>query len=281
MKNAGWLFYRNYYAPLLTTESDRLVSFVEEGHLRLEGEKKDKVFFTRESEALTDFVWDNTLNHCFHIGNEQFELETTYPGLVIGSGYSHQTGALGEFKLGFFFDYATGLPLLPGSSVKGLIRSAFPGREQRPKVKEMKTSFIQGLLGGINESLKNIDVTALEQHIFEGKNSAGDGLSAYQHDIFLDAFITKTTDTRGNIAIKGAILAEDYITPHSDALKNPIPVRFMKIRPGVTFKFCFDLKDSQVNNIEITAEDKRKLFETIICHLGIGAKTNVGYGQFK
>ena len=43
----------------------------------------------------------------------------------MGVGYQHETGAMGEAKIGFYFDYTTGLPCLSGSSVKGIIRSAF------------------------------------------------------------------------------------------------------------------------------------------------------------
>ena len=62
------------------------------------------------------------------LGNEEhsFELTTTYPGLVLGTGYSHETGTEGEFKLGFYFDWTTGLPVIPGSSVKGILRAAGP-----------------------------------------------------------------------------------------------------------------------------------------------------------
>ena len=38
----------------------------------------------------------------------------------------HETNNQGELKLGFFFDHTSGLPMLPGSSVKGAIRGAFP-----------------------------------------------------------------------------------------------------------------------------------------------------------
>ena len=59
-------------------------------------------------------------------GLSRFDLETTYPGLLIGSGITHGSGLLGELKLGFFMDYTTGLPVVAGSSIKGVLRSAFP-----------------------------------------------------------------------------------------------------------------------------------------------------------
>lgn len=57
-------------------------------------------------------------------------LKTTYPGLVIGTGYAHGIGAKegDEFKMGFHFDHTSGHPAIPGSSIKGAIRSVFPMR---------------------------------------------------------------------------------------------------------------------------------------------------------
>ena len=54
-----------------------------------------------------------------------FELKTTYPGALIGSGLVHGVGDDHEIKIGFQFDYVSGLPYIPGSSVKGILRSMF------------------------------------------------------------------------------------------------------------------------------------------------------------
>ena len=91
----------------------------------------------------------------------------------------------------------------------------------------------------------------------------------YQHDVFLDALIT-----RGYT--QGLFLDSDFITPHRKPglLQNPIPIQFMKIRPGVEITFFFELKDGEL----LTAADKLKLFKQILLDLGVGAKTNVGYG---
>lgn len=270
MKNAGWLFYRNYYQSLT---DNQLKTFVATGKLG----KKEEVFFKDESDALLDFRWENIQNGHFPTGNQDpILLETTYPGLLVGSGYSHQTGSMGEFKAGFFFDHTTGLPVIPGSSVKGLLRSAFPGRESRAAVKTAKIEFIKEQLAEVQAGLDDMDVIHLEEQIFEGKENNGNYLPMHKHDVFLDAFIIKTEDKD-----KKRIFADDYITPHSDPLKNPVPVRFLKIRPEVTFQFNFVLHKSEVGPLTLEAENKAKLFENILKIFGIGAKTNVGYGQFK
>lgn len=272
MRNAGWLFYRNYYHWLEKPGGERFLQyFAETGKLARE---KDALF-VEESRKMTDFEFSLELNSFFPTGNQQIELETTYPGLVIGSGYGHQTGAMGEFKLGFFFDHCTGLPVIPGSSVKGLLRSAFPNRDKkRSDVQRSKSAFIHQILGSIRPELAKLHPGQLEDHLFEGKSSEGDYLPMHQHDVFLDAAITSTRNDGKRI------FGEDYLTPHPDPLKNPIPVRFLKILPGVRFQFNFLLQPSTLGALTLSAAEKTQLYRTILEQLGIGAKTNVGYGQF-
>ena len=106
-------------------------------------------------------------------------------------------------------------------------------------------------------------------------------LSIYSRDIFYDAYITKPGQA-------GRIFGNDYITPHKhstqpelDPFTNPTPIQFLKILPGVTFCFQFKLTDSMIDGETITVENKKLLLKQILLALGIGAKTNVGYGQFK
>jgi len=213
------------------------------------------------------------------LGNNSFDLKTTYPGLLIGSGYNHEVGDIKEeLKLGFFFDYTTGLPLIPGSSVKGLLRSVFPLSSDDDKMEKdiQKEEYIKELLEELKiENYDKIDISNLELEIFEGVKSKEASKNkpkerffpVSERDIFFDAYPISVSDD--------GLFSDDYITPHSDPLKNPVPLRFLKVSPGVTFKFNFDLKDGIITKIQ-----KRQLFRKILLDFGIGAKTNVGYGQF-
>uniref|UniRef100_UPI0035A05199 type III-B CRISPR module RAMP protein Cmr6 n=1 Tax=Prevotella heparinolytica TaxID=28113 RepID=UPI0035A05199 len=99
--------------------------------------------------------------------------------------------------------------------------------------------------------------------------------SIYNRDIFFDAVIVRADK-------KGRILCSDSITPHGDnPLKNPTPLTFLKIAPGCTMEFRFKLVNSEIDGQKFTAAQKKALFEEIIQTVGIGAKTNVGYGQFQ
>ena len=72
------------------------------------------------------------------------------------------------------------------------------------------------------------------------------------------------------------------MTPHKgEVLKNPIPIKFMKILPEVAIRFQFKLEDCTINGITISALQKNELFRLILKRFGIGAKTNVGFGRLK
>ena len=84
-------------------------------------------------------------------------------------------------------------------------------------------------------------------------------------DIFYDAYLTGSGQP---------FLGEDYITHHENPFKNPNPVKFLKVLPSIDIQFQFHLKDNL-----LTGDEKKKLFRRILLLLGVGAKTNVGYGR--
>jgi CRISPR-associated protein Cmr6 len=202
----------------------------------LENEKNEHVIQSKVTNLITQTV---TLDEDEMLGNTHFKATTIYPGLILGSGNAHELPDVkGQAILGFSFDYTSGLPVIAGSSVKGVIRSAFKHPE-----------YIQELLEC------DVDVEALETEIFDNG------------DVFFDAVVVASANAN--------ILGDDYITPHGDALKNPIPLRFIKVLPNVSFRFDFELRSGLISKSK-----KAKLFQDILADLGLGAKTNVGYGKF-
>ena len=257
--NIGWLFAKDYYNELerIKNQSDQ------EQSTYFEHKNKGLVY-----KKLSDYNDELTYLHLTGNNISGFELETTYPGLFTGSGIPHETGTMGEFKLGFFFDHTTGLPIIPGSSIKGVLRLAFNHPD-----------YIEHLL---KEVTLDIDIEALEHEIFAGEKKDKDNkngkiiynpLIECKRDIFFDAVILKTKNKNG------LFLGEDFITPHKDEFKDPVPLRFLKILPGVTFRFQFILNDGVF--VKIEAKEKLALFKKILLDLGIGAKTNVGYGKLE
>jgi CRISPR-associated protein Cmr6 len=269
--NNAWLFQKMYY-----------------NDPEFEWEKKDSdnavKFFTTRLATLKKTARINVAAP-FDDGLTKITLLTTYPGLVTGVGVPHETGSKGELKLGFEFDYTTGMPVIRGHSVKGKLRSAFPQYHRPPiKFQHQKAYLIHCLIENTEpteEGFKafekdkqaQLHIGAIEEEIFDGKLN-GKPLSVYRRDVFFDAYITQASQYSST---RGQYLGSDAITPHPDPLKNPVPLPFLKVLPGVQFEFRFKLNSNGL----LSAEKKKSLFEKLLLEGGMGAKTNVGYGQFK
>ncbi|MCK5058308.1 MAG: type III-B CRISPR module RAMP protein Cmr6, partial [Candidatus Aminicenantes bacterium] len=281
--NIGWLFSKYYFKGIEGDKSrlEEIKNNPEREKEKVQIEKKLSDHFDRKNENIIDKDLSNykaeldllklpdQVRNLLH-----FELTTIYPGLFTGSGIPHETHSKGEFTLGFFFDHTTGLPVIPGSSVKGVLRSAFDHPE-----------YIRFLLKEISQNEYSEDeIKELERQIFEGEKDSGEknekGDPKYipipfkDRDIFFDAVIVSPGDK------KEEFLGSDFITPHkNDEFKDPVPLQFLKVLPGVTFRFQFILHNSLDGRV--TAENKSVLFKRILQDIGIGAKTNVGYGKFE
>lgn len=269
--NLGLLYTRRYYDTLtenVLNNKKSQAEFYEKKNSRIV--EKSKSFDSQEAIPKA----------------QTFSLQTQYPGLITGIGIQHATGHEGEAKLGLAFDHTTGLPYLPGSSVKGVLRSVFPVRgssangERRQYVLDLVTK--SGML-----ALEPDEVDTLELLIFGSNNKDADN-----HDrgdvVFFDAFPVKANDK---------LLGLDFITPHtSGQFSDPVPIQFMRIQPGVTYMFSFMVRGSKLKdfvgkhlpkqpsdgNVESQVNALlKKLFVDILTTIGIGAKTNVGYGQLK
>lgn len=218
------------------------------------------------------------------------KFKTAYPGLLVGTGYAHQAfSSTQSIKLGFSFDYVSGQPYIPSSTVKGVLRSAF-----------RQTAIIKALLTGILGDANGLDdekIEDIERTIFGPRPKDSEAVrmkytDLAKRDVFLDAVVTAGDKS-------GKLLDIDYITPHVDYSQNgstvdrssdskaesmrgllePKPIRMLKVRPGVTFRFDFILpSDITAGGITLTAQQRCELYKSILSELGIGAKTNVGFG---
>ena len=235
MKNLHLLFHKTYYEKIGTAEfNDSLQAINQE------------LFQTKfDAESYLPAPVSGTTTFC---------MATAYPGMLIGTGYAHGTGledADDDINCGFSFDYVTGQPYIPGSSVKGVLSTCF----QYPEIIEQLCTNAKGI---VPELKKSIFGTAAREDC---------GV-----DVFFDAVI-RCGDTNGRI------LGSDYITPHDKSLtRNPTPIMLLKLLPGVILEFRFLLRDSVIGEITVTAKAKEKLFFELLKLFGIGAKTNVGYG---
>ena len=260
--NLHYAFWTGYYAPIWEKELS------EETNLITAEEAE-------ESNARFTGPWQDSGEE-IPFQKEAIYMEVQYPGLLTGVGYTHESG-LGEkkakeIKLGISLDPVTGLPYLPGSAVKGLLRAPFlenPG-------------YILACLG--RDPGETELAYRLEEQIF-GKKHPWDGKPDFQtetfpqgKDVFLDAYPVAAVRS-------GRLMGMENLTPHrpkhSQGLKNPIPLFFLKVIPGVVMQFRFRLTTSVVGNVAITPEEKLALFTAILEDLGAGAKTSTGFGLLK
>lgn len=244
--NMFYIYYTEYFDNLKTLSYKR----IEKGGYVFASETKAICNFEFNLSESPQKYWEKIPNY-IHL-----ELKTIYPGLIIGSGYTHELPGNDILKNGLSLDYVTGLPWIPGSSLKGLLRSVFQISENDMKLAYINSNLREDL------SLTHDECTELEESIF---NSG---------DLFLGAFPSSSNKDK-------KLLSDDFITPHSNCFENPKPIRILKIKPNIEFEFGFILKDSCLSSGKcIKIEDKKILFEKIITDFGLGAKTNTGFGQF-
>lgn len=237
MRNLNLLFNKEYYSKLGT-----------------QGFAEDVIAKNRD---LVNSEFDGEQDYKeSEIANQVFYLRTTYPGLIIGSGNMHGAGDLGDsdddVNMGFSFDYVTGQPYIPGSSVKGVLRSHFKNHPE---------AVADILNNNGNFGISKDDVANLEKMIFDNS------------DVFLDAVVYDSNE-------KNKLLDFDYITPHNEVTQNPVPIRILKVLPNVCFEFRFVLSDREINGKKLSAGKLKWIFSELLCIFGAGAKTNVGYGAF-
>lgn len=274
--NIGWLYYKDLYRNF------RQFQYKNDSHKDITVQHEEKLFKQKIGTIcrshLNSFVDLNkrilqlTSPEC---GFTSFTLKTIYPGLLTGIGLSHGVKCKGDIKVGFQFDFTTGLPYIPGSSIKGALRSVFPDPNIRDEsYNEPRISYLSSLLIDtlkINNLSKD-NILLLGQQIFQ--ESDDDTL----RDVFMDALITDVASAT-SLTIKDYFIGNDYITPHKiSPLHEPIPIQFLKVLPEVTFTFTFRL--SPVCSL-LTPQQRKKLYKEILKDIGIGAKTNVGYGHFR
>jgi Uncharacterized protein predicted to be involved in DNA repair (RAMP superfamily) len=262
--NYGWKYYRDYYHGV---------------------NLKNKVHdFGSQNKSFENTVINEVISG--ECGTYCFSLKLLDPGMVTESGCSMGIGLQSELKSDFFFDYTSGMPLIPAFLLKGTLRSVFPCYSEENSDNEQKAQFLWSLLchiRGVNpivfdkklaeeplgdKQLKIIRQIELE--IFEGQDigkELGRGymkkpkyLKPSNRDIFFDVFPEKSSDNERVLALDS---------------NNSIP--FLKVLPETKWQFNFILNDG----LYLTAIQKLELFRQIIVAKGLGEKTDLGYGHFE
>lgn len=188
--------------------------------------------------------------------------------LAVGLGIPSQS------ENGIFLDHTHGIPLIPGSALKG-------------------TTQDYALL---DQGYSKDDPHFVAIFGAQPPDSNPHFVARKGHVVFFDA-VPADTGNPFDIDIMNPHYGEYYAqqgnTPPADYLK-PNPILFLTVKAGIRFQFalaarkaCFRMKkpDGSEPVYDIPAQDlldKATAFlEGALEHLGVGGKTRVGYGLFK
>lgn len=275
MENLSKAYYKDYFEGISVSFKDNGDIETDIGDISNNGNSDNRnttllnlanrQYCEASNEAFSSFTND-------YIYDATFDLVALYPGLITGVGINHEAKVKGEFKLGIHLDYTTGLPVVYGSSVKGVLRDGFESNVEISVLKDVVPKSLHKNLDDIKIKLSKLNKTLkdLMTEIF-GEDKDKDERSVYKRDVFFDAIVCGMQDGQKSM------LAADAITPHiAGPLKEPKPIGFVRIASGTSIRFRFRLVDST-----LTIKEKLTLFKAILIAFGIGAKTNVGYGQLE
>jgi CRISPR-associated protein Cmr6 len=177
-----------------------------------------------------------------------FTMELATP-LAIGLGNAS------PLEIGLTLHHTYGMPIIPGSALKGLCRRGALKLKREDKI---SCDVFEALFGKAGESSAHA--------------SAG-------YITFYDALYDPDS-------VSGKPFHRDVITVHHPKyygggnepptdFDDPTPVPFLVIKPGARFLFVLDAPTEEWGKFT------KSLLQWCLCHLGVGAKTNAGYGYFK
>ena len=177
-------------------------------------------------------------------------------GLITGLGQTHPS------ETGVALDRNIGIPYIPSSSIKGVVRFAF-----------ILSRFLEGKIDedgkmDLDEFEKFIEIFGVggERDIEDSKGGV----------IFLDAYPSSVPELK--VDIMNPHYGEYYVddinkTPPADYL-SPVPIKFLTVKRGTEFVFRFVVKEGIA---DIALDTLKKA----ITQEGVGAKTALGYGLFE
>jgi CRISPR type III-B/RAMP module RAMP protein Cmr6 len=179
---------------------------------------------------------------------------STASRLAIGLGAEH------PWENGFSLDFSCGVPVLPGSALKGLCRAW-------AKWQGMESKLTRRLFGselGDDEAARAGDLVFLPAY-----PAPQSGQSLLEWDLLnphLPGYYRATQEDREARRIE-AVPTDD-----------PLPVSFLAVPAGVPFVFRLL---SRPGSAPGTADEGLSILARALADLGIGAKTAVGYGIFR
>ena len=196
-----------------------------------------------------------------------FELraKTTSP-FITGLGAGHPT------ETGMILDRNTGVPYIPASSIKGVLRLSCAINLAKKNEAYRKS----GIVPDNDEKLVR----------YFGSMSQNEKEASRGQLIFLDAYPAGIPKLK--VDIMNPHFSKYYSGENKQPVEteNPVPIKFLTLEKGTQFIFrCAFLPLgneilSEENRLEIE-NDVDEMFKTAFEKVGFGGKTAIGYGRFK
>lgn len=167
-------------------------------------------------------------------------------------------------NVGIYCERSSGLPLIPGTAVKGLLSTwaCWEGNET--------ALYPQNATGELMLEQRRSHFNANARRIF-GDNSDSGSTDAGEI-VFVGAF-----------PVRPPVLGLDIVTPHTNSAgvdQNPVPSPFLAIEPGTTWNFAFIAKGRNGHDSQSLFDVVRPWLTDALEQCGLGAKTAAGYGRF-
>jgi CRISPR-associated protein Cmr6 len=181
--------------------------------------------------------------------------QKTSARLAIGLGADH------PLENSITLDYSIGVPIIPGSAIKGLCRAWCT-------IHEVSSEKLEDLFGATPESghASSGTLTFLPAHPLAPEKSS-------VH--FLDVEIVNPHQPKYYREAAKPRPSSAKLIP--DPTDNPMPIRFLTVPRGVTFVFRI-LPSPRSSSADVA--DAIWVLQAALEELGVGAKTAAGYGTF-
>lgn len=192
-------------------------------------------------------------------GVETFEIKakTTSPFITgLGSGHPTETGMI--------LDRNTGLPYIPASSIKGVLRLACA-------------------INIANEKYSDGNVPDDDEKLVKYFGSESDKNPKRGQLIILDAYSEQVPKLKVDIMNPHFGMYYSGENKQPVETESPVPIKFLTVKEGTTFVFrCvfMPLLNTTLSDEEIQT-DVNEMFKTAFETVGFGGKTAIGYGRFK
>lgn len=178
---------------------------------------------------------------------------TTATRLLFGIGYQH------PLEIGFMFDWTTGLPIIPGSSLKGIARDhALNNNDHWDK------ELVKKIFGPRDASIAHVGSIIF----FPGFPCPDTGQKLFEIDVMTPHYTPYYDNPTKN--------------PPADWY-NPVPIPFLTVPAGVRYCFRIAVRTNLgMKEAESTLlKEAKNILRSALVEHGVGAKTAVDYGYFR